>query len=377
MIRLDHLVATSLDPAVREAMAPWMDRGEFGLPAAGHQPGMAAAEALERARGQVAELVGCRAEEVVFTSSGTEAANAALCGWAWRHPEDPLWVSAADHPAVLETARFLTRFGHELNVLPVDGAGRLDPEVVRRRVRGGLLAVHLGNHDSGMLQPVAELVVAAREGGAEVFCDGSTSGGWVRWPGGQGAPGLASLSPHRFHGPAGTGVLVVRAGLEVEPLLHGGRQERGRRAGTENLPGWVGAGRACRLMTEEGGMRAQRVARLRDRLWERLREWVPEIVLHGPPPGPGRDPRHLAVGMAGVEGEALMRLLDLRGVCVTAASGCLSGAEKYSAALRAMGVEESWVRGTVLLAPGWEQSLETMDEAAGRLARAVEKIRSM
>lgn len=377
MIRLDHLTATPLADAVREEMRPWWEGGEYGSPMHGHQAGMRAAEALTRAREGVAALTGWKTDEVVFTSSGTEATNSALCGWAWRHPGEVIWLTEADHPSVLETARFLARHGHPLRLMPVDSQGFLDPDWVKQNVTGGLLCLHLGNHDSGTLQPAMELIRAGRQQGSVIFCDATSAGGWVSLPTGEACPDLAAMAPSRFHGPAGTGILLVRSGMDLEPLIHGGRQESGRRAGTENLAGWVGAGMACRWMRQHGAAWGHQVRGLRDELWKYLQQQVNDAVLHGPPPGSQRDPRHLAVGFAGVEGEALMRLLDLRGVSVIAASGCLSAAEKYSRALRVMGVPEELARGTILMAPMRLQNKDTMAKAAEIIARAVEKIRAM
>jgi cysteine desulfurase len=377
MIRLDHLASTPVHAEVAAAMRPWWEEGTYGIPAHRHGPGLRAAEALESARAGAAALLGVEAEEIVFTSSGTESANMALCGWAWKHPGAPLAASAAEHPAVLETLRFLERQGHPLRMLPVDGQGRIEMDGLESGGAPGLLACHLANHDSGTVQAVDRLGAKAHEAGWEVFCDAAYGGGWVPWEGWASGADMISLAPHRFFGPQGIGVLAVRRGLALEPLIHGGRQQGGRRAGTEAVALAAGAGVACARMQRMGALWRKRVASLRGRLWEGLQSGIEDIVLHGPPPGPERDPRHLAVGIRGVEGEALMLLLDLRGVAVIAASGCLNGREKYSSVLRAMGVEEALVRGTLILAPTPEQDEAEMDEAARIIARAVAKIRAL
>lgn len=377
MIRLDHLASTPVHAEVAAAMRPWWEEGAHGTPAHRHGPGLRAAEALESARAGAAALLGVEAEEIVFTSSGTESANTALCGWAWKHPGAPLAASTAEHPAVLETLRFLERQGHPLRMLPVDGRGRIEMDGLETGGAPGLLAFHLANHDSGTVQAVGRLGAKARQAGWTVFCDAAFGGGWVPLDGWASGADMISLAPHRFFGPQGIGVLAVRRGLALEPLIHGGRQEAGRRAGTEAVALAAGAGAACERMHRMGALWRERVAQLRGRLWEGLQSGIGDIALHGPAPGPERDPRHLAVGIRGVEGEALMLLLDLRGVAVTAASGCLSGREKYSSVLRAMGVEEALVRGTLILAPTPEQEEAEMDLAAERIARAVAKIRAL
>lgn len=375
---LDHLAATPVHPDVAAAMRPWLESA-WGNPSNLHQHGLAAAEAVQAARAEAAAFAGVASEEIVFTSGGTEAANAALCGIAWKRGPGSILCSAAEHPSILATARFLESQGHERVLIPVDGEGRINPEDVRRALRPDtrLVCVHRSNPDSGCIQDVAALAAVAHEAGVPVFCDATTSGGWV--PSTRQALGadLISYSPHRFFGPKGVGCLVVRKGLELEPLLHGGRQEGGRRAGTENVAGIVGAGVACRRAQSGMEAWARETAPLRDRLWQALREAVPGLHLHGPLTGPLRDPRHLAVGIEGVEGEALMLLLDLRGVACTAASGCLSGAEKYSKVLRAMRVPEELVKGTLILSPGPGQTLDQMEQAAGIIAQAVAKIRAM
>jgi len=377
MIRLDHLASTPVHPEVMAAMRPWLEGGRHGNPSHLHQAGLEAAEVLRDARAAVAALVGAEPEEVIFTSSGTEAANMALCGLAWKDNALPLAASRAEHPAVLETARFLQRQGHPLHLIPVDGAGRIEPGRVAAVAGRGLLAVHAGNHDSGALQDVEALARAAHAEDARVFCDASTSGGWIPLDMRRQEIDLLSLSPHRFFGPQGIGVLVVRRGLELEPLIHGGRQEGGRRAGTESVALAAGAAAACKLARQHGADWARQAAARRDRLWGQLRAAIPGIHLHGPEPGPERDPRHLAVGIEGVEGEALMLLLDLRGVAVTAASGCLSGEEKYSSVLRSMGVPEPLVRGTILMSTSPGQPAAEMDQAASIIAQAVAKLRDL
>jgi cysteine desulfurase len=379
MIHLDHLASTPVHPEVVDAMRPWLEGGRHGNPSHHHQTGLGAAEALEQARIEAAALIGSEPDEIVFTSGGTESANTALCGWAWRHPGGTLIVSSAEHPAILHTVDFLERQGHPVLRLPVDARGRIDPDTVQSIASSGevLFAFHLSNHDSGAVQDVAALTAAAREKGWATFCDASTGGGWVPVQVNPQEIDFLSLAPRQFFGPQGVGVLFIRRGQALEPLMHGGRQEGGRRAGTENVAGIAGAGAACRLIRNEGPGWVGEVTSLRDRLWSGLRGKVPDIQLHGPAPGPERDPRHLAVGIAGVEGEALMLLLDLRGVTVTAGSGCLSGGEKYSHVLRAMGVVDVWVRGTLRLSPGPGQTVGQMDEAVEAIARAVAKLRAM
>jgi cysteine desulfurase len=378
VIDLDHLSSTPLHADVRTAMQPWQE-SRHGNPSQLHQIGLAAAQAVAEARAQVAAWAHVREDEVVFTSGGTEAANMALCGVMWRHGPGSIVCSCAEHPAVMATARFLEGQGHTLVLVPVDGEGKMDPDDVRKALRPDtrLVAIHLSNHDAGAVQDVAAVAAITREAGVRLFCDGSTGCGWVDHDMSRAGVDMWSVTPHRFYGPQGVGMLIVRRGLELEPLIHGGRQEQGRRAGTEHVAGIVGAGAACATVQRDGRAWVAEAAALRDHLWQGMQSAISCLHLHGPAPGPHRDPRHLSVGIEGVEGEALMLLMDLRGVAVTAASGCLSGAEKYSQVLQAMKVTDELVRGTILLSPATGQSKSQMDEAVQVMARAVAKIRTM
>jgi cysteine desulfurase len=378
MIYLDNLATTPPLPEVGERMAPyWGER--FGNPTHLHQLGLAAAEGIKMARDEVALLLGCSAEAVAFVSSGTEAANTVLKGLAWKKKTGHLILTVAEHPSLHDSSLFLQQAGFEVSFLPVDGQGLLDPAAVRQAIRPDtfLIATHAANHDSGARQDLSAIGGIAREAAIPFFIDASLSGGWEDLRPAAISADFLSLSPHRFHGPKGVGILFQRPGMEMEPLIHGGKQEAGRRAGTENVAAIVGAGTACRLFADDGGKRLAAVTALRAHLWNGLVSKISGIHLNGPEIGPERDGRHLSVSFSGVEAESLMLLLDLRGVAVTAASGCLGPGEKYSRVLRAMGLPQERIRSAILMAPGPAQTTGEMVKAAEEFALAVEKIRQM
>ncbi|MDX6766095.1 MAG: cysteine desulfurase family protein [Candidatus Methylacidiphilales bacterium] len=378
MIYLDHLAATPLLPEARAAMEPFLG-GQFGNPTHLHRMGLAAAEALRAARGEAAVLLRARPDEITFTSSGTECANWVLKGLAGKKPSGHLILTEAEHPALHDTALFLERSGFSVTWVPVDGEGKADPAAFRAALRPEtfLLATHVSNHDSGAIQDLSAIGAVAREAGVPFFADATTAGGWIDLDVSVLPVDFLSLSPHRFHGPKGVGILYQRTGQVLGPLLHGGRQEDGRRGGTENVAGITGAGVACHWAGVNLPARTAEVGLLRDALWESLRSQVPDARINGPVPGPGRDPRHLSVSFEGVEAESLMLLLDLRGVLVTAASGCLGPGEKYSRVLRVMGLDKGRIRSAILMAPGPGQTLDDIERASAIMAGAVEKIRGM
>lgn len=378
MIYLDHLATTLPLPEVGEAMRPCLGE-RFGNPTHLHQLGLAAAEEIRLARESAAALLSCPTEGITFCSSGTEAANSAIKGLAWNKQAGHIILSAVEHPSLHDPALFLQKRGFAVSFLPVDGEGRLDPEEVRKALRPDtlLIATHASNHDCGARQDLAAIGGIARGASVPFLVDASLAGGWDELKPASIPCDLMTLSPHRFHGPKGVGILYQRPGLALEPLIHGGRQESGRRAGTESVAAIAGAGAACRAALREQGTRLAEVSGLRAVLWDAMASRIPDIHLNGPAFGPGRDARHLSVSFLGVEAESLMLLLDLRGVAVTAASGCLGPGEKYSRVLRAMGLPDARIRSAILMAPGPGQTAGEMESAAGIIAQAVEKIRSL
>ncbi len=333
---MDANATTPLAPEVFEAMRPWFTE-QFGNASSIHFHGQRARAAVERAREQVARLLGCRPAEVVFTSGGTESDNLALTGVL--NPGDHLITSSIEHHAVLHTAERLRDRGIEVTFLPVDAGGVIDPADVRRALRPNtrLISVMMANNEIGTVQPVAEVGEIAREADIYFHTDAVQAAG--KLPIDVKAIGcdLLTISGHKFHGPQGTGALYVRRGTHPVPLLFGGPQERQRRAGTENLPGIVGIGHAAEMAVAFlAGDGPARLAALRDRLEQGILARVDEAGMYGA--GSPRVPNTTNLWFDHLEGEALVIALDLKGLAISGGSACMSGATEPSHVLTAMGV---------------------------------------
>jgi cysteine desulfurase len=381
-IYLDNLATTPLLAAAREAMLPFLNE-EFGLPMGLYREGARTGKAVAKAREQMARMVGARrVDEIIFTANGSEACNLALKGLAFKCANDEkthIVSSLVEHPAVAESLKFLERLGWEVSRVGVDAAGLVNPFEIKDALRGNTLmvATHLSNHDSGALQNVAEIARLAQANGSLVFCDAMTAGGWLAISVADLEVDLLSLSPHRFFGPKGVGVLYKRSSLALESLVHGGRQEDGQRAGSVNVAAIVGAGVAAEFSVGDLPSRAAKCRELTKVLWEKIAVTIPSARLNGPPVGINRDPRHLNVSFAGIEGEALMLWLDLNGVSVAANTGCTTQTSKLSPTLTAMGLSSLLVSGSILLSPSPEQTSGDMQLAVEKIARGVTKLRAM
>jgi cysteine desulfurase len=382
-IYLDHLATTPLLAEAREAMLPFLTE-EFGSPQHLYREGARAGKAVERARAAFCELVGAkRLDEIIFTANGSEAGNLAIKGVAFSAPlmakGKHIVSSLAEHPATEESLKFLEKLGWQVTRVRVDAEGLIASADIKKALRQDtvLVATHLSNHDSGAVQRVGEIARLARANGSLVFCDAMTAGGWLAISVGELDVDLLSLSPHRFFGPKGVGVLYKRSSVVLESLVHGGRQESGQRAGMVNVAAIVGAGVAAELAISGLQLRAAKCRELTGILWENIQAKIPQVKLNGPPIGANRDPRHLNVSFAGLEGEALMLWLDLNGVSVAANTGCATQTAKLSPTLMAMGLSSALAAGSILLSPSPEQSAAEMVLAAEKIAKGVAKMRSM
>jgi cysteine desulfurase len=379
-IYLDYNATTPLDPAVVEAMLPYLQT-HFGNPSSSHAYGKAAHDAVERARQQVAELLGARPDEIVFTGGGSEASNLALKGavFAKLHGLFGRWArgahvvtTAVEHPATRQPCRFLERLGCRVTVLPVDQYGRVDPDAVRRALARGttLVSVMHSNNEVGTLQPVREIAAIARERGVLVHTDVAQSLGKVAVDVNDLGVDLLSVAGHKLYAPKGVGALYVRGGVKLEPLVHGAGHEGGLRAGTENVPYLVALGEACRLARASLPAATERLRGLRDRLWDRLRAALGErVVLNGHPEQ--RLPNTLNVNFVGhVGAEFLERVPE---VAASTGSACHEGKVSQSPVLCAMGVPPELGRGAVRLSVGRFTTEDEVDRAAEALvARARE-----
>jgi cysteine desulfurase len=335
-VYMDANATTPLAPEVFAVMRPWFTE-QFGNASSIHFHGQRARAAVERARDQVARLLGCRPAEVVFTSGGTEGDNLALTGVLT--PGDHLITSSIEHHAVLHTAERLQERGIDVTFLPIDGSGAVDPGDVRRALRPNtqLISVMMANNEIGTLQPVAQIGVIAREADVYFHTDAVQAVGKVPIDVKAIDCDLLTVSGHKFHGPQGTGALYIRRGTHPVPLIFGGPQERQRRAGTENLPGIVGLGQAAEMAQAfvAGGGPA-RLAALRDRLEQGILNRVVESGVYGA--ASPRVPNTTNLWFDHLEGEALVIALDLKGLAVSGGSACMSGATEPSHVLTAMGV---------------------------------------
>jgi cysteine desulfurase len=381
---LDHASTSPPRPEVVEAVTAWLDlarRGEVGDPGRIHGPGMHARVALEDARERVATLLGARSREIVFTSGATEAIAAATWGAVRRAVDGGrrphVVLAAVEHSAVRQSSmQFTEAFGGTVTVVGVDRSGRVDTDELLASVTPDTALVHLqwGNHEVGTLQPVAEVVAACHERGALVHVDAAQAAGRVPIELDALGADLASISGHKLGGPAGTGVLFVRRGLRIEPLLLGGDQERARRAGMEDLPALVGLGAAAdtlisgALATEEPRTR-QLSARLVDGLTA-----VAGVDLLGDPDPDGRLPHVVCLAIEGVEPQGVLLGLDQRGIAGHSGSACASEGLEPSPVLEAMGVD---AHRSLRLSVGWSTSDEDVDAAVAALPEVVDRLRSL
>ncbi len=372
---MDANATTPVLPEVLEAMRPWFLES-FGNASSIHQPGQRARAAVEQARAHVAKLLGCRPAEIVFTSGGTESDNAALFGMV--RQGDHLITSSIEHHAVLHVAERLRERGVEVTFLPVSTEGLVDPQDVGRAIQPNtkLISVMYANNETGAIQPVAEIGKIAREAGVRFHTDAVQAAGKLPLDVETLGVDLLSISGHKMHAPQGTGVLYIRKGLQLEPMIFGGSHERQRRAGTENVPGIVGLGKAAEIALENlhsGGV--ERLAALRDRLEQGIVAAVPGAGVHS-----GAVPRTAntsSIYFDHLEGEALVIALDLRGLATSGGSACMSGATDPSHVLLAMGVTPKHARASIRFSLSKLNTDEDVDAALEIVPAAVERLREL
>ncbi len=374
-IYLDYNATTPLDPGVLDAMLPYL-REHFGNPSSTHRFGAAAHEAVDRARRQVAELLGAQPDEIVFTSGGTEASNHALKGVVFRHVRASgsslqdvvhLITSAVEHPATLQPCEFLRGLGFRVTVLPVDRFGRVDPAAVAKAMdtRPTLVSIMHANNEVGTLQPIREIAELAHARGALVHTDAAQSVGKIPVDVRDLGVDLLSLAGHKVYAPKGVGALYVRRGVELEPFIHGAGHEGGRRAGTENVPYIVALGAACAIARQALPGATDRLRALRDQLWNRLQAaWGSRIVLNGHPEQ--RLPNTLNVNFVGHTGAELLQAVPQ--IAASTGSACHEGSVSLSPVLKAMGVPPELGRGAVRLSVGRLTTEAEIDEAGQALS---------
>jgi cysteine desulfurase len=375
-IYLDHNATTPVDARVLEAMLPVL-RESFGNPSSLHWFGQQARAALDDARADVARLIGAHPAEIVFTASGTEADNIALRGAASiaRPPRRGIVYSAIEHHAVMNTARALGEEGYPVATSRVGSSGLVDLEDLAAKVDDttAVVAVMLANNETGVIQPLDEVVRIAHARGALVHCDAVQAAGKIPIDVHALDVDLAALSGHKIYGPKGVGVLYVKRGTRLRQWVRGGSQERNRRAGTENIPGIVGMGRAAALAREDSIAEGARLAGLRDDLEGRLLA-IPGARRNGDGP---RVPNTSNVSFEGIEAESLLMALDLAGVAVSTGAACAAGAVEPSHVLRGMGLPPSRVQGSVRFSLGRGTRAADLERAAEAVAAAVTRQRGL
>lgn len=376
---LDHGASGPLDPRVRAAMRPFLE-DEFGSPEALHEWARVPAEALEAARGHVAALIGAPDEDVVFTGGDTEARNLAVKGLlsANRALGRHVVATAVEHPATLAACRTATRDGGELTLVGVDELGVVPPEDLAAAVRPDTALVTLphGQPEIGTIQDVPALVAAVRATGspARVHVDAGATAGLVPVDVTAFGCDALTLGGRSMSGPGWVGALYVRPGARIHPLVEGGAQEAGKRAGAVDLPGIAGLGEAARIAAAELGERAARMSALAERLVERLLA-VPDVRLNGP--RSGRVPGHVQVSAGWVDGEALVLALAEAGVAASPGSACSADARKAAPVLEAIGLEPPWTHSAVLFTLGPATTEAEVDLAAMAFADAVARLRAL
>jgi len=383
-VYFDHAATTPIHPKVIEAMLPYLQE-QFGNPLSLHSFGEGPREAVEEARAKVAALIGARPNEIYFTASGSEANNMAVKGIAlMNRPKEKnegqhVVVSAIEHQSVLNAAQTLEKLGFEVTRLPVDQHGLVDADDVVAAIRDDttLVSVMHANNEIGTIEPVAEIARAVKEKARGVIfhTDAVATVGVIPVDVKELGVDLLSLAGDQFYGPKGAGALFIRRGTRLMPLIDGGIQERGRRAGTENVPAIAGLSMAAELAKESLAQRAEMLAPLRDRLIERLTSEIDRVYLTGHPTM--RLPGHVSVCVEFIEGESMLLMLDMRGIAASSGSTCTSRALKASHVLMAIGLEAALAQGSLVFTLGESNTVEDVDYVAEVLPPIVERLRQM
>jgi len=377
-VYLDNAATTPLLPEVREAMMPYLG-DVFGNPSSLHDWGDGAREAIDVARTQVAQLIGASPEEIIFTGSGTESNNFAIKGLALAQQAKGkhVVISAIEHFSVLHSARTLEKLGFEVSEVPVDKHGLVDPEDVRRKIKKDTVLVSImhANGEVGTIEPIQEIARITGEFKIPFHTDAVATAGTIPVNVEELGVDALSLAANQFYGPKGVGALWVRKGVRIMPLLDGGVQEGGRRAGTENVPAIVGLGKAAELAGAQMKERIELLVPLRDRLLKELPDKIDHVVITGHPQN--RLPGHASFCVEFIEGESMLMLLNSKGVAVSSGSACTSRALKASHVLIAMGISHELAQGSILFTIGIDNTPEDIDYVLETMPPIVARLRQM
>ncbi len=374
-IYLDNNATTPVLPEVLEAMRPYFGE-RFGNASSIHHHGQETRAAVERARDSVASLLGCRAAEVIFTSGGTEGDNLAVAGLTGAG--DHVIASSVEHHAVLHACKHLEDVGCEVTYVPVDGRGLVDPDDVRRALRPNtkLISIMMANNETGVVQPVEEIGKIAAEADVYFHTDAVQAAGKLPIDVKRIGCDALSISGHKMHAPQGVGALYLRKGTPLQPLFYGGRHERSRRAGTENVPGIVALGKAAEL-ARQGFERGEdkNMSALRDRLQQGIIAQVEEAGVNGE--GASRVPNTTNIYFDHIQGEAMVISLDLKGLAVSTGAACSSGAIEPSHVLMAMGLQSDRARASIRCSLGKQNAEEDIDLALALVPETVARLREL
>jgi cysteine desulfurase len=377
-VYLDYAATTPMHGDVLKAMQPFL-RDSFGNPSSLHSAGQEARVAIEEARDKVASLIGAGSEEIVFTSGGTEADNFALEGTAFANDgkKNHIITSSVEHHAVLETCKFLERLGFSVTYLPVDSCGMVDPDDVKKAFtpKTMLVSVMHANNEVGTVEPIVEIGKLAREAGISFHTDAVQTVGHIPVNADDLGVDMLAMSAHKLGGPKGVGALYVRKGTRMVSFVHGGEQEKGRRASTENVPGIVGFGKAAEIARRESEEEARRLTTLREKLARGLTQRIERVRLNGHPTR--RLPNNVNISIEGMEGEFMLLHLNAEGICVSTGSACSSSSREPSHVLVALGLSDELARGSIRFSLGRETAEKDVERVLALFPGIVARLRTM
>lgn len=378
-VYLDNNATTRMREDVLEAMMPFYE-DTYGNASSIHQFGRAARVAVDKARQEVAGLLGAATpEEIIFTSGGTEADNFAIKGAcaALKNKGNHIITSAIEHSAVLNTCKALEKEGYKVTYLPVDEYGSVSPEDVGKAITDKtiLISIMYANNEVGTIEPVNEIGAIAKERGVYFHTDAVQALGKIRFDVKSMPVDLLSISGHKIYGPKGVGAIYIRKSTKISAIMHGGHQEMGKRAGTENVPGLVGLGKAAELAKNELTQESERLRGLRDYLCEEIARNIPDTRLNGNPEK--RLPNTANIGFKYLEGESIMLNLDMEGIAVSTGSACTSGTLEPSHVLTAMGVDAADAQGSIRFSLGLDNTKEDIDYVVSALSPIIQRLRDM
>ena len=377
-IYLDHAATTWTKPEVLETMIPYFTES-FGNASSIYRLGRDNRKAVDAARADVARALGAEPAEIFFTASGSEADNWAIKGAAQARSAKGKHIitSAIEHPAVLNVCEYLAKNGFEVTYLPVDSEGVVHPDTLKAAMRPDttLVSIMMANNEIGTIQPISELAAIARAGGALFHTDAVQAAGNIEVDVRKLGVDLLTISGHKFYGPKGIGALYVKKGVKIETLIHGGHQERGKRAGTENVPGIVGMAKALTLATENLNAHAAKLLALRQKTYDGITSRISHVKLNGHPTQ--RLPGNLNMSFQYIEGESLLLMLDMKGIAASSGSACTSGSLDPSHVLLAIGLPHEIAHGSLRMSFGDANTEADIDVLLDSLEEIVKKLRQM